>query len=463
MLTRIFFLIVLIAGAGVVLLSGYTTALNPDKPVPVPPSKQRSGDAARGFVYLTTGDYVKGGIPYDFFLMGKGKEQKNYLNRTGLNATVSHDYTVVKAVNGENLVAPNCMQCHAQVFNDSLIVGMGNTLIDFSMGQQLNPAAIRMMGTMMKANAPSKYEASKGFLQVAGTIGPYLTTAVRGVNAADRLAAVLVAHRDPKTLKWSDSAYMEIPKEVIPSDVPAWWLLRKKNAMFYNGFGRGDFGRFLMASNLLTVTDSSEAAEVDKRISDVLAYINSLRPPAYPGKVDKSLAEKGRILFIDNCSKCHGKYGEEEEYPNLLIPASIIKTDSALYQSNYQNPQFVNWFNKSWFAQGDHPASLVPFNGYIAPPLDGIWSTAPYLHNGSVPTLEAVLNSKLRPTYWQRNFDKPRYDIESMSWEYKVVDKTGGSQVYNTTLKGYGNYGHYFGDKLTDTERKAVLEYLKTI
>jgi hypothetical protein len=320
-----------------------------------------------------------------------------------------------------------------------------------------------MMGTMMKANAPSKYEASKGFLQVAGTIGPYLTTAVRGVNAADRLAAVLVAHRDPNTLKWSDTASMDIPKEVIPSDVPAWWLLRKKNAMFYNGFGRGDFGRFLMASNLLTVTDSSEAAEVDKRISDVLAYINSLRPPSYPGKVDKSLAEKGRVLFIDNCSKCHGKYGEEEEYPNLLIPASIIKTDSALYQSNYQNPQFVNWFNKSWFAQGDHPASLVPFNGYIAPPLDGIWSTAPYLHNGSVPTLEAVLNSKLRPTYWQRNFDKPRYDIESMSWEYKVVDKPGGSQVYNTTLKGYGNYGHYFGDKLTDTERKAVLEYLKTI
>jgi hypothetical protein len=80
-----------------------------------------------------------------------------------------------------------------------------------------------------------------------------------------------------------------------------------------------------------------------------------------------------------------------------------------------------------------------------------------------VPTLEAVLNSQLRPTYWQRNFEKPRYDIETMSWEYKVVDKPGGSQVYNTTLKGYGNYGHTFGDKLTDTERRAVLEYLKTI
>ncbi|WP_290792521.1 c-type cytochrome [Flavihumibacter sp. UBA7668] len=463
MLFRICFSLVFVVCLASFLLSSYTGAMDPEKPVPIPASKQRSGNAAKGYQYLTTGDYVKGGIPYDFFVLGKGKENRNYLNRTGLNATVSHDYTVVKAGNGENLVAPNCMQCHAQVVNDSLYLGMGNTLIDFTAGQQLNPNAVKMMGTMLKANAPSKYEASKDFLQVAGTIAPYLSTAVRGVNAADRLAAVLVAHRDPLTLKWADTASMEIPAEVIPSDVPAWWLLRKKNAMFYNGFGRGDFGRFLMASNLLTVTDSSEAAEVDRQISDVLAFIFSLRPPPYPGKIDASLAAKGREVFIDNCSKCHGKYGDEEEFPNLLIPAAIIQTDSALYKSNYQNPQFVNWFNKSWFAQGDHPARLVPFDGYIAPPLDGVWSTAPYLHNGSVPFLEAVLDSRLRPAYWQRNFSNPRYDVEKMAWEYKAVDQPGGNQVYNTSLNGYGNQGHTFGDKLSDAERKAVLEYLKTI
>ena len=36
------------------------------------------------------------------------------------------------------------------------------------------------------------------------------------------------------------------------------------------------------------------------------------------------------------------------------------------------------------------------------PPLDGVWATAPYLHNGSVPTLEAVLKSSDRPALWQR-------------------------------------------------------------
>ena len=76
----------------------------------------------------------------------------------------------------------------------------------------------------------------------------------------------------------------------------------------------------------------------------------------------------------------------------------------------------IDWYNRSWFSKGDHPAKLVPFNGYIAPPLDGVWITAPYFHNGSVPTIEAVLNSKFRPTYWtrdfvQRNFSRRFYKI----------------------------------------------------
>src|SRR5690606_17304662 len=125
------------------------------------------------------------------------------------------------------------------------------------------------------------------------TVGPYLATEVRGVNSADRLAAILAAHRDPVTFQWNDTAKLEIPGDVIPSDTPPWWLLRKKNAMFYNGFGRGDFGRFLMASNLLTVNDTAESREVDSHMPDVLAYIYSLRPPQYPREINIELAREG--------------------------------------------------------------------------------------------------------------------------------------------------------------------------
>ncbi|HSB94163.1 MAG TPA: hypothetical protein VLC28_13660, partial [Flavitalea sp.] len=219
------------------------TLFESDRPVFIPPSPQRlGGDPKKGFDYLVTGDYVKGGIPLNFFLLGIGKNKNNWLHREGVNSKISHEFTAVTATNGEVLVAPNCMQCHAQVFEDSLYVGMGNSFADFT---KFSGANMQLLEKILKTTAPRKYEAAENFITVGKAIGPYLATEVRGVNAADRLAGVLAAHRDPVTFKWNATPQLPIPKEVIATDVPAWWLLKKKNAMFYNGFGRGDFGRFL--------------------------------------------------------------------------------------------------------------------------------------------------------------------------------------------------------------------------
>lgn len=435
-----------------------------EQPVPIPASPQRTGDAEQGYRYLTTGDYLKSGIPYDLFLLGFGKKSANLLHRDSLNAVVSYEYTAVRAPNGEIVVAPNCLMCHAEIFDNKLYVGLGNSMVDFTDRRTLSPRGAATAEKILRHSDPKKLAAAEAFLRAMKTIGGQLYTETRGVNAADRLADLLVAHRDPQTLRWSDRPVIDVSGKVVPTDTPPWWLLKKKHAMFYNGFGRGDFGRFLMASNLLTVSDSSEAREVDSHFNDVLAYIYSIKPPKYPYPINTALARKGGVLFVEHCAKCHGSYGGEgeSEYPNLLIPESMIGTDSLLYKSNYQSPQFIEWFNSSWFAQGDHPARLEPFDGYIAPPLDGIWITAPYLHNGSVPTLEAVLNSRERPTYWSRDFDHPEYDYSRVGWKY-TVDTAGRKQVYNTTLPGYGNYGHTFGDRLTEAERKAVIEYLKTL
>jgi hypothetical protein len=202
---------------------------------------------------------------------------------------------------------------------------------------------------------------------------------------------------------------------------------------------------------------------------DVLAFIYSIQAPKYPKPIDEPLAKKGKVIFENLCSDCHGTYGKDEQYPNLLIPESNVGTDSMLNNSNFQYSNMIDWYNKSWFSKGDHPAMLTPFNGYIAPPLDGVWITAPYFHNGSVPTIEAVLNSKLRPKYWSKEnagniqSDSGNYNYDNLGWKYKANDGPGNKFIYNTTLPGYGNYGHNFGDKLTDGERKSVIEYLKGI
>ena len=441
-----------------------TNKFNEDEnPEFINPSKQRTGNAAVGYTYLTTGDYLKSGIPYSLFFMGAGKDTNNFLNRTGNNKNLAHDFTAIKAPNGELIVAPNCLQCHAQVFDGKLIVGLGNSLTDYTINRQGTALFAEKFLKNLSGDNAKKYEAAKNFITAIKAIAPSLVTTTKGVNLADALAALLVSHRNPQTLEWSDKNLLDLPTEIIPTDVPAWWLLKKKNAMFYNGFGRGDFGRFLMASNLLTVTDTAEAKEVDSHFNDVLAFINSIQPPKFPKTIDAAMASEGKGIFMATCKKCHGTYGEDGSYPNLLIPESIIKTDSALYTSNYSNPQFVNWFNQSWFTSGDHPAKLVPYRGYIAPPLDGIWITAPYLHNGSVPNLEAVLNSKKRPKYWKRNFTQPSYNYDIPGYNYETKDVPGNNEVYNTTQKGFSNEGHYFGDKLSDAQRRSVIEYLKTL
>ena len=434
-----------------------------EDPIPILPSQQRIGNADSGYHYIITGDYLKSGLPLNLYHLALKKEKTNPLNREDDNAEVRYDFNVVKADNGEKVVVPNCFQCHAQVFDGKLILGLGNSTGDFTKDQKLNSKSLeKLLLTYLKLS-PKKYEAAKEFVTVGQTISDELFTDVVGANPADRLTALLVSHRDPLTLAWNEKASVELPKQVIPSDVPAWWLLKKKNAMFYNGFGRGDFGKFLMGSTLLTIRDTIHANNVDTHMPDVLAYIYKVEPPKYPKEIDEKLAKEGKTIFENSCSHCHGSYGSNAQYPNLLIPESIIGTDSLLNKNNYQYTDLIEWYNRSWFSKGDHPARLAPFNGYIAPPLDGVWITAPYFHNGSVPTIETVLNSKLRPTYWTRDFDSTKYDYEKLGWQFQTVLQPGNKYVYNTQLPGYGNYGHYFGDQLTDGERKAVIEYLKSL
>jgi len=435
----------------------------PKDPVEIPPSLQRSGNPDSGYQFIVTGDYVNSGLPSFFYRLKFGKDKSNFLKRNGANENIRFDFNVVKATNGKTIIVPNCLQCHGQMFEDSLIVGLGNVNADFTNTKGLDSKAMTSMLNQYFRLNKTGGEAAKEFLNVAKTISTKILVPVKGVNIADRLTAVLITHRDKNTLAWNDTVTSSLPNQVIPSDVPAWWLLKKKNAMFYNGFGRGDFGKFLMGAILLTVNDTVHANAVDSHMNDVLAFINSIQPPKYPKQIDENLASTGQLVFEKNCAKCHGTYGSNPSYPNYLIPQSVIGTDSMINNSNYQHSDMVEWFNSSWFSKGDHPAKLVPFNGFIAPPLDGVWITAPYLHNGSVPTIEALLNSPLRPTRWQRNFSKTEYDYEHLGWKYIKPENTQSKETYDTNIPGFGNFGHYFGDKLTNNERTAVLEYLKTL
>ncbi len=442
------------------------SAFNEQGRMRLPASPQREGNAESGRDYLFNGDYLGSGIPLALYRTVRGSSKRNELQREGENATLPPGVTAVHAANGEAVVTANCLACHGQSLQGKFVVGLGNSLRDFTGDAS---ATANLIDQMLRFGGPSKEAAREAFApfrDVIRIVAPHIRTPTAGTNPAVNLAYVLAAHRDPQNLQWSNEPLMPLPppEEVIPSDVPAWWLLRKKNAMFHNGMGRGDFARTMMASSLLTMRDASEAEAIDKHFKDVLTYLMTLEAPRYPGKIDKTLSARGERIFANRCASCHGTYGEKEEYPNLLVHVDKVGTDPALAlaaQAAFGSQ--VRSYNESWFGQGEHPARLKPEPGYVAPPLDGVWATAPYLHNASVPDLETLLDSSKRPRYWRRSFEARDYDLEKVGWRYQEEQAAGHKHIYDTTLPGHSAAGHTYGDSLKPEDRRALIEYLKTL
>ncbi|HEY0134098.1 MAG TPA: hypothetical protein VGB85_08460 [Nannocystis sp.] len=449
-----------------------------DEGWPIPEYPQIPGDPVAGYEALLTRGYVSCGVPYSFWGLAKGSlgdftRGDPLPGRSGKNAEVPYNWTVHTPASGVEIVSLNCLECHAGNFNNQLVVGLGVADMDFTDVP---------MGALVEAlPIPDIFPGAVGELaKFAGrykAIGPNIKMLTVGTNPADMIAAQLAAHRDPVTLEWSDEPSYDAPAVMAPIDTPPWWRAHKKHGLFYNGMARTDHRGTMMFASSLCADSVAEASEILSYFNDINAYIRSLRPPKYPFAIDAALAEQGAGVFAANCAGCHGTYAEDEAketYPNLLFPLDIIGTDPTLAEAGAaggSTSKSVDWFNSSYYGQLLQLVTDDPFPGYVAPPLDGVWATAPYLHNGSVPTLDVLLNSQLRPTYWKRiDLDSGHYDQAKLGWPILVLPygQDGApdderKHVYDTTQPGHANTGHPFGDHLTDAERAAVLEYIKTI
>jgi mono/diheme cytochrome c family protein len=346
--------------------------------------------------------------------------------------------------------------------NGETILGLGNSLNN-------NQGGLKLAAKLMNWRIRNKYKKDTATLESFDDFGkyfsamaPYVQTNNPGVNTAARIAESCMRFRNPVDLTYENEPQYAIREYNLGSDIPALWHMQKKNALYYTAVGRGDFTKLLFQASVLGIQDSSAAREAQEKFVHLTAWINSIEPPKYPQKIDHSLASQGKKLFIKNCQSCHGSYDAPEIYPNKVVSLEMIGTDP-FYAAYAQESQIVDWYNQSWFATSEPKSWFDPEAGYIAPPLDGIWATAPYLHNGSVPTLYEILNSESRPGFWKRDEDSRNYDWQKVGWKYVKRKKGSGKMTYNTILPGYSNQGHLFGDKFTEAERWALVEYLKTL
>lgn len=436
-----------------------------DYPV-IPSEPQRAGDPAKGRDYLLNGGYITCGIPksvYDRFFGSAGPED-TVPGRTGDNQTLPYNFGAATSAEGVRVVSANCLQCHAGRLNGEIVIGLGASDADFTTDQAAQLGVL----ANVQMQADEKTEVLR-FIDRMKAIAPHTKTLTIGVNPADNLTAALMAHRDPATLAWSATPAIELPPALVtPVDVPPWWRMAKKSSMFYSAAGRGDHARIMMAASLLCTETVAEATAIDAAFVDVRAYIESLGAPAWPFAIDVALVADGKAVFDRNCARCHGTYGEGGVYPNLAVPIDDVGTDPVLAQGASQfSARYVQWFADSFWGK---TSRLEPTEVYVPPPLDGIWATAPYLHNGSIPTLEALLDSSKRPRYWTRSFDSRDYDAAAVGWKFTVTkshnettDPAMRAKIYDTTKLGYGSQGHTYGDPLSAEDRRALLEFLKAI
>ncbi len=454
--------------------------------IPIDPYAQKPGDPAAGYAYLTNAGYFGCGVPKRFFglvqpfatLPGISNEPLPGRTATVDGAPLGYNWNLAKNKDGVDVVYMNCLQCHAGKFNGKLIVGLGNVDADWTVNLGNAAGASGLLGLL--GPTPQEQAELNKFIGRLNVIGTPAVMRVVGTNPAEMLAVTFVSHRDRNTLAWSDTALLRVPAiddmkpgETIVSDVPPWWRMSKKHAQFYNGMGRGDHRRSMMLAGSLCTDSVAEAEAIDAHFNDVAAYISSIEPPAWPWAIDAALAEQGHDIFLETCAGCHGTYAPDfESYPNLLIPRTEVKTDFAVSSAgttDYYGSNMADWYNNSWYGQ---IGPYEPFDGYVAPPLDAIWATAPYLHNGSVPDMETLLDSTKRPAYWRRvDHDTTNYDQDSLGFPWLPLTAgqnappfgVAANQIYDTTLLTHSNSGHNYGDALTPAERRAVIEYLKTL
>lgn len=210
-----------------------------------------------------------------------------------------------------------------------------------------------------------------------------------------------------------------------------------------------------------------EAAAHQNTARDVVAWLETYEPQPFPGAIDHALTATGQEIYARACASCHGTYDRNLSNPELMsFPNWHAPFDTDPERARLVTQDFADAANQTLF--GNFQA--VTTDGYSAPPLSGIWTSAPYLHNGSVPTLWHLMRPETRPGTFMVGGHALDLDLVGIAgngpdWSYadEYVPWSTPTRI-DTTEFGMGNQGHAVGfDGLSESEKDALLEYLKLL
>jgi mono/diheme cytochrome c family protein len=234
------------------------------------------------------------------------------------------------------------------------------------------------------------------------------------------------------------------------------WNMRMRQGMSLHWDGLTSSLHESVISSAIGDGASRKSVALDN-LQRIEQWLIDLPPAPYPFAHDAARAEDGRGLYQKHCAQCHAPGGART---GSVIPVDEIGTDR--HRLDMWTPAAASAYNA--FAD-DYPWDFTAFrktNGYVAQPLDGVWLRAPYLHNGSVPTLEELLDdpARRRVTFY-RGYDV--YDSTRVGFVSDGDAARRRGVLYDTRRPGNGNGGHLYGSELTAAEKQALVEYLKTL
>lgn len=250
---------------------------------------------------------------------------------------------------------------------------------------------------------------------------------------------------------------MDQDESIGTSDYPAIWNQRPREGMQLHWDGNNTSVEERNKSAALGAGVTPATIDLDrlKRIED---WLLDFKAPVYPYAIDASLARKGEAIYRQHCSSCHdfGSALVGKVTPIDEIGTDPHRLDSYTYTlSSNQNTLYAGYpWRFSHFRKT---------GGYANMPLDGLWLRAPYLHNGSVPTLRDLLEPPdKRPKEFYRGYNV--FDQKNVGFVSNVASE--GNQHFfrfDTSLPGNSNSGHVYGTSLSAEDKDALVEYMKRL
>jgi mono/diheme cytochrome c family protein len=238
-------------------------------------------------------------------------------------------------------------------------------------------------------------------------------------------------------------------------DLPSIWNQRVRQGLWLHWDGNNDSVQERNKSAAIGAGATPETLDIASlgRIED---WIMDLPAPAFPAEhIRSELVPRGGEVYATACAGCHDIGAPAV---GQVTPLEQIGTDpERLHSFTAELATRMNTIGNR------HPWQFKRFrktNGYANMPLDGVWLRAPYLHNGSVPTLRALLFPEERPTVFFRGYDV--YDWVNVGFVSSGPEAERGGVRLDTSLKGNSSAGHAYGHDLPAADREALIEYLKT-